>query len=64
MRKWTNGSICELGTRPLSDTSLEVPNALQTMVGGLSCIVSLSMAELAAGLPTAGGIYYWSYRKL
>ncbi|KAE9365517.1 amino acid or gaba permease [Stipitochalara longipes BDJ] len=33
-----------------------------TMVGGLSFIVSLSMAEIAAALPTAGGIYYWSYR--
>lgn len=32
-----------------------------TMVGGFSFIVSLSMAELAASLPTAGGIYYWSY---
>jgi amino acid transporter len=31
------------------------------MVGGLSFIVSLSMAEIAAALPTAGGIYYWSY---
>jgi amino acid permease len=29
-----------------------------TMVGGLSFIVSLSMAEIAAALPTAGGIYY------
>ena len=33
-----------------------------TMVGGLSCIVSLVLAEIAAALPTAGGIYYWSYR--
>jgi amino acid transporter len=33
-----------------------------TMVGGLSFIVSLSMAEIAAALPTAGGIYYWAYR--
>lgn len=32
------------------------------MVGGLSFIVSLSMSEIAAALPTAGGIYYWSYR--
>ena len=32
-----------------------------TMAGGFSCIVSLSMAEIAATLPTAGGIYYWSY---
>ncbi|TVY45160.1 Thiamine transporter [Lachnellula occidentalis] len=33
-----------------------------TMVGGLSFVVSLSMAEIAAALPTAGGIYYWSYK--
>ncbi|KAH8674340.1 amino acid or gaba permease [Xylariales sp. PMI_506] len=33
-----------------------------TMVGGLSLTVSLSMAEIAAALPTAGGIYYWSFR--
>jgi len=32
------------------------------MVGGLSFVVSLSMAEIAAALPTAGGIYYWSYK--
>ena len=33
-----------------------------TMVGAFSIFVSLSMAEIAAALPTAGGIYYWSYR--
>lgn len=33
-----------------------------TMVGGISTILSLSMAEIAASLPTAGGIYYWAYR--
>lgn len=33
-----------------------------TMVGGLSVVVSLVMAEIAAALPTAGGIYFWSYR--
>jgi len=33
-----------------------------TMVGGFSCVVSLVLAEIAAALPTAGGIYYWSYR--
>lgn len=33
-----------------------------TMVGGFSSIVSLVLAEIAAALPTAGGIYYWSYR--
>jgi len=32
-----------------------------TMVGGFSLIVSLSLAEIAASMPTAGGIYYWSY---
>ncbi|KAI6788727.1 hypothetical protein KC361_g8893 [Hortaea werneckii] len=32
-----------------------------TMVGGLSTVVSLAMAEIAAALPTAGGIYYWAY---
>lgn len=30
-----------------------------TMVGGLSFIVSLSMAEIAAAMPTSGGIYFW-----
>ena len=33
-----------------------------TMIGGLSRCVSLVIAEIAAALPTAGGIYYWSYR--
>jgi len=33
-----------------------------TMVGGLSFFVSLSMAEIAASLPTCGGIYFWSYK--
>lgn len=33
-----------------------------TMVGGFSSIVSLVLAELAAALPTTGGIYFWSYR--
>lgn len=33
-----------------------------TMVGGLSTIVSLSLAEIAAAYPTAGGIYWWSFR--
>jgi amino acid transporter len=33
-----------------------------TMVGGLSFIVSLCLAEIAAAYPTAGGIYFWSYR--
>jgi amino acid transporter len=33
-----------------------------TIVGGFSFIVSLVMAEIAAALPTAGGIYFWSYR--
>jgi hypothetical protein len=33
------------------------------MIGGLSFVVSLSMAEIAAALPTAGGIYYVGLRK-
>ncbi|KAK0610177.1 amino acid or gaba permease [Bombardia bombarda] len=33
-----------------------------TMVGGFSFIVSLVMSEIAAAFPTAGGIYFWSYR--
>jgi amino acid transporter len=37
-------------------------NTSRTMVGGLSFFVSLAMAEIAAAFPTAGGIYYWSYR--
>lgn len=32
-----------------------------TMVGGFATIVSLTMAEIAAALPTAGGIYYWAF---
>jgi amino acid transporter len=32
------------------------------MIGGLSCCVSLVLAEIAVTLPAAGGIYYWSYR--
>ena len=32
------------------------------MVGGFSLFVSLAMAEIAASLPTAGGIYYWSHQ--
>ena len=40
-----------------------------TMIGGLSCIVSLVMAELAASLPTTGEFsypveFYWGVRKL
>ncbi len=31
-----------------------------TMVGGFQFIVSLALAEIAAALPVAGGIYYWS----
>lgn len=33
-----------------------------TLVGALSTIVSLVMAEIAAAMPVAGGIYFWSYR--
>lgn len=32
------------------------------MIGGLACIVSLCMAEIAAAFPTSGGIYFWAYR--
>ena len=32
-----------------------------TMVGGFSCRVSLVLVEIAAALPTASGIYCWSY---
>jgi len=47
----------------VSEISDADPENLQwTTVGGLSFIVSLSMAEIAAALPTAGGIYYWAYR--
>src|ERR671927_901897 len=30
------------------------------LVGGMSTIVSLAMAEIASVYPTAGGLYYWS----
>src|SRR5215213_7409418 len=30
------------------------------LVGGMSIIVSLAMAEIASVFPTAGGLYYWS----
>ena len=30
------------------------------LVGGMSIIVSLAMAEIASAFPTAGGLYYWS----
>ncbi|KAF3770596.1 hypothetical protein M406DRAFT_245876, partial [Cryphonectria parasitica EP155] len=33
-----------------------------TMIGGFALIVSLAMAEIASAFPTAGGIYFWSYR--
>jgi hypothetical protein len=33
-----------------------------TMIGGLPYCVSLVLAEIVVGLPTAGEIYYWSYR--
>ena len=32
------------------------------LIGAMSVVVSLVMAEIAAALPTAGGIYFWSYR--
>lgn len=30
------------------------------LVGGMSIIVSLAMAEIASAYPTAGGLYYWA----
>jgi amino acid transporter len=30
------------------------------IVGGMSTLVALSMAEIASAYPTAGGLYYWS----
>ena len=30
------------------------------LVGGMSIIVSLAMAEIASAFPTAGGLYYWA----
>src|SRR5271154_2302831 len=33
-----------------------------TMEGGHSLVVSFALAEIATVFPTAGGIYYWSYR--
>jgi len=33
-----------------------------TTVSALSCLLALALAEIAAALPTAGGIYYWTYR--
>ncbi|PHH63091.1 hypothetical protein CDD81_6336 [Ophiocordyceps australis] len=33
-----------------------------TVVSTVSCLLALAMAEIAAALPTAGGIYYWAYR--
>ena len=32
-----------------------------TMVSILSCVLALALAEIAAALPTAGGIYFWTY---
>jgi amino acid transporter len=32
-----------------------------TMAGGFASLVSLSMAEIGAALPTCGGIYFWAY---
>ena len=33
-----------------------------TIVSTVSCILVLSLAEIAAALPTTGGIYFWTYR--
>ena len=32
-----------------------------TIVSTVSCVVALALAEIAAALPTAGGIYFWTY---
>lgn len=32
-----------------------------TMVSTLSCVLAFALAEIAAALPTAGGIYFWTY---
>ncbi|KJZ75328.1 hypothetical protein HIM_05254 [Hirsutella minnesotensis 3608] len=32
-----------------------------TMVSTISCGLALALAEIAASLPTAGGIYFWAY---
>jgi amino acid transporter len=31
-------------------------------VAGMTCLVALSLAELASAFPTAGGLYHWSLR--
>lgn len=32
-----------------------------TIVSTISCFLALALAEIAASLPTAGGIYFWAY---
>lgn len=32
-----------------------------TIVSTISCVLALALAEIAAALPTAGGIYFWTY---
>ncbi|KAL8696456.1 MAG: hypothetical protein Q9224_002786, partial [Gallowayella concinna] len=32
-----------------------------TMVSTISCFLALALAEIAAALPTAGGIYFWAF---
>ncbi|PHH92371.1 hypothetical protein CDD83_7653 [Cordyceps sp. RAO-2017] len=32
-----------------------------TIVSTVSCLLALAMAEIAAALPTAGGIYFWTF---
>lgn len=32
-----------------------------TLVSTVSCLVALALAELAASLPTAGGLFVWTY---
>jgi hypothetical protein len=66
--RWTSSrtSIGPIGrqwyTSALSILTVQQAFSNWTMVGGLSLIVSFSMAEIAAALPTTGGIYLWSYR--
>ena len=31
------------------------------MVSTLSCVLAFALAEIAAALPTTGGIYFWTY---
>ena len=50
----TGSSVCISLTKASSVWSL-------TIAGIMTCIVSLSMAELASAYPVAGAQYYWSF---